>query len=117
VIAYFFRFVNQDGPTGWFGFAVARDQDQMFWQIDEHGPANACEIQTATEFSWCGFWTDGNDADEGGAFGDHEVSESAYGLPDASKWRTPPWVVRDLEAARVAKPKRETFGYDKGALF
>ncbi len=123
MIAYFFRFVDEDKPVGWFGFALAQDQDDMFWQIDEHGNPNQCEIQTTTEFSWCGLWKP-TDADYdgplqwfGGAFVDHEVSESAYGLPDASKWRKPPWLVRELKEARAAKPKREIFGYDKGAPF
>lgn len=112
MIAYFFRFLDDEGPNNWVGFALARNQDDMLWQIDEHGDPYACEVQSVTNFSFCARWDDEEDN-----YANHEISQACPMLADQSKWRKPPWVRQQIEDARVKRPKPEKFGYDKNALF
>jgi hypothetical protein len=44
-VAVVFRFVNEDGPTGWIGVAVASDWTGIFHTVDEFGDPGACEYR------------------------------------------------------------------------
>jgi hypothetical protein len=112
MIAYFFRFLKDSEPTNWLGFALAKDKDDMLWQIDQHGDPYSCEIQTTSNFSFCGQWDENEEKYTG-----HETSEECPASADPDGWRKPPWVLRRLEELRARRPKPERFGYDKNALF
>lgn len=112
MIAYFFRFVDEQGPTGWVGFALANNVEDMKWQIDQHSNPFACEIQTVDDFTWCAFWNARRDG-----YCKHELGEFHPALADNDKWRKPPWVVQALERLRKETLKPEAFEYDKSALF
>lgn len=107
--AYFFRFLGDNGPTGWVGFALARNMDEMFWQIDEHGDPYSAEIKTTDRFSWCAMLKNDN-------YEQHEICETCPIFVEEHEWRKPSWV-REREEARKAKPEPEKFGYDPSAPF
>lgn len=117
MIAYFFRFLEDGKPTGWIGFAVAANQDDMFWQIDEHGDPHSCEIQTADRFSWCGIYNPSTET-----FDDQETSESALCVARRearwhNKWRKPYWVTATLDTPASSKRKLPTWAHEDGAPF
>ncbi|QTR51588.1 hypothetical protein [Candidatus Thiothrix anitrata] len=37
VLAYFFRHIGEDGPTGWVGIVAAMTPHELLWALDEHG--------------------------------------------------------------------------------
>jgi hypothetical protein len=87
VSAYFFRFVDDEGPTGYVGFAYAKTKAELFWMIDEFGDPYGVELKTAPR--GCGFCVF-QDPEDGHS--QHEISQS---LPfrDLEKkgWKKPDW--------------------------
>ena len=111
MIAYVFRFLNDDGPTGWVGFALASDKEMLFHKIDQHGDPWRCEVRTTDSFSWCAKLSEDGES----LLDDRESDADAFF--DDGPWRDPPWVLRELEKHRVRRPTPAKFGYDKNAPF
>ena len=93
MLAYWFRFVNDDGePTGHMGLAVGRNQDDLYWQIDEFGDPGRVEVQTANLGGMC--WKDTKTPegeDEGFDREEHEISEMAPDPFYDKRWKKPKW--------------------------
>lgn len=89
LIAYAFRFPN--GKDTWYGIAIARNEVEMFWKIDEHGDPTAAEIATLPYGSCCWkFDEEGLDR----SIVQTELSESVAGFGlcfDDLEWRKPDW--------------------------
>lgn len=113
MIAYFFRFIGDKGkPTGWVGFALAADKEDMIWRIDEFGDPYCCQIKSTTHFSWAAQCSD----DEEESYEKHEFCELAP-TPSDDGWRDPPWVTQLKEEEKGRRAVPDAFGYDKNALF
>ena len=89
MIAYLFRFINEDDglPSNWYGVAFARDKKELFWQIDQHGDPYGCQIKTATNASICWVVAPGEDRDPE----KYERSEELLCLEEETGWKTPKW--------------------------
>ena len=51
-----FRFTDEDGPTGWVGFATGQDWTELFWTIDEFGDPYCCEYKTLSNYGVGACW-------------------------------------------------------------
>ena len=83
MVAYFFRFTG----SMWYGIAFARNMDELYSQIDQHGDPSGCEIKKANNASVC--WQVIPDDDCGPE--EYERSEECLCLEDETGWRKSPW--------------------------
>ncbi|MFZ2736660.1 MAG: hypothetical protein WBI20_15025 [Burkholderiaceae bacterium] len=92
MIAYHFRFVDDDGePTGYMGTAFTKTKDSLFWEIDRYGDPHRSEIKPATCGSFC--CKVGEQDDRTGDWGDdteYEISESTP-IFYTDGWIKPTW--------------------------
>lgn len=94
--AFYFRFLDDEqNPTGWIGFAMAKQIDDIFCIIDEFGDPYTVQIQMAKKAGFCVQWkqfTDGS----GDAVLEMppELSESMPWVFDDEAWIIPPWCLQ-----------------------
>jgi len=95
VLAYWFRFINDDGaPTGYMGLVVGQSQDDIYLQIDEFGDPGRIEVRTVDMGGVC--WKDvpitpDEDGDDIGSRSEFDVSENSPDSLRDKAWRTPKW--------------------------
>lgn len=53
MIACVFRLIEDENQNGWYGFALAQNMQDLFWQIDEHCDPNSVEIKKINAASIC----------------------------------------------------------------
>ena len=84
--AVYFRFVYSDKkPTGWIGMAVARNDLELFWAIDEFGDPYSVQIKEAVHGGLCVHTLDDTRASN------YEVSEEVPEINKRNGWTTPRW--------------------------
>lgn len=91
MLAYHFRVVKDDGtPTGWVGFAMARNMEELMWQIDTHCDPYGVEIKVAHTFSYCE--QQSYDDEEEYKVDDETLEVHQTEFFDSKGWKKPKWV-------------------------
>ena len=88
--AFWFKFTSVD--NSYIGLAVAKDYEELFWVIDEHGDPFMCEVMRVEKSaSFCA-----RELTEDEGFDDVEFSElkpctedERWKHPDWEKWKAP----------------------------
>lgn len=89
MIAVFFRVMNPRGkPSGYVGFAAAKDKQSLLWVIDEFCDPYNVEIQTAHKFGMC---VQHEDIENKGFQLDKLETSEELPNPHEGKWRKPKW--------------------------
>tara|TARA_R110000868_G_scaffold272773_2_gene532009 strand:+ start:2298 stop:2573 length:276 start_codon:yes stop_codon:yes gene_type:complete len=86
MMAYYFRAMNEDGPTGWVGFVMCRTKKELFWGIDEFIDPYSVQIKKAHGAGYCRLLVEDEDAIKYEASGDEYFVTS-----DEEGWITPNW--------------------------
>lgn len=86
MIACHFRFVNDKGPTGFYGIAFANTKRDLFWEIDRYGDPYSVEIKRACHGSFC-CRAENVDCEDV----DPSLSELEFEVPFNEKWKSPKW--------------------------
>ena len=87
--AVWFRVIGIDEvvPTGHIGFAMGRDEVELFWAIDEFVDPYSVEIQKAKV---AGFCFKAEESEDDVLFLDQEIT-SVMPLPSEDGWEKPKW--------------------------
>jgi len=89
MIAYHFRTVKNDKPTGWIGFAFAQNMEELFCQIDNHTDPYQVEIRKALSGSAYVLQT------KNGEYYYDEIDYEMFGhctFDGENGWKKPKWV-------------------------
>ena len=94
MIAYYFRFIDEDGePTGYTGMVAGKSKWHLFWGIDEFGDPYSVEILPVKAGGICYF-----ENVERSPGGEVDVDRTQVELclenplySDSEKWRKPNW--------------------------
>lgn len=110
---YAFRFINENGePTGHVGFAYAKNNYELFWQIDEHGDPWCVEVKKMRSASICVRLTNKDEAlvienDVDFEFDSIEFCEEfMFDLLDP-KWSKPKWDKSEVYQVRAGHAYRK----------
>jgi len=99
MLAYWFRFVNDDGePTGYMGLVSGYSHDDIYLQIDEFGDPGRVEIQTAKLGGVC--WKE-TLADEEVDRTELEIIERVPDQFESKGWRKPKWQESEEEFTKT----------------
>jgi hypothetical protein len=99
MLAYWFRFVNDDGePTGYMGLVSGYSHDDIYLQIDEFGDPGRVEIQTAKLGGVC--WKE-TFIDEEVERTELEITDMVPDQFDSKGWRKPRWQESEEEFTKT----------------
>ncbi len=92
MIVKYFRFVDNDIPSGYVGLAIAHNKIDLFWQIDELGDPFSCELMSVRSASICFKQEEIEGEDDAGDTinSELELSES-FLYQDEYCWKKPNW--------------------------
>jgi hypothetical protein len=104
MLAYWFRFVNDDGePTGYMGLVSGYSHDDIYLQIDEFGDPGRVEIQTAKLGGVCWKETPWEETCTGEEFDrtELEITEMVPNQFESKGWRKPKWQASEEEFTKT----------------